>query len=65
MTSYLVKIGLLNVIGIEQDGTTFIIDKEVHQVVSGTYLVGMDGPHSIRFSIYQLRNSQSAFTPSD
>ncbi|PML09417.1 bacteriocin [Vibrio lentus] len=29
--------------GIEHDGTTFIVDKEVHQAVSGTYLVDMDG----------------------
>jgi hypothetical protein len=34
---------MLNVTGIEQDGTTFIVDKEVHQAVSGTYLVDMDG----------------------
>ena len=29
--------------GIEHDGTTFIVDKEVHKAVSGTYLVDMDG----------------------
>nr|PMJ44736.1 bacteriocin [Vibrio cyclitrophicus] len=28
---------------IEHHGTTFIVDKEVHQAVSGTYLVNMDG----------------------
>ena len=28
---------------IEHDGTTFIADKKVHQAVSGTYLVDMDG----------------------
>lgn len=28
---------------IEHDGTKFIIDKKVHQAVSGTYLVDMDG----------------------
>lgn len=27
---------------IEHDGTTSIVDKEVHQAVSGTYLVDMD-----------------------
>ena len=41
--SYLDKLGVLNVMGIEHNGTTFIIDKEVHQAVSGTYLVDMDG----------------------
>ncbi len=41
--SYLDKLGVLNVMGIEHDGTTFIIDKEIHQAVSGTYLVDMDG----------------------
>ncbi|ELC3158843.1 phage repressor protein CI [Vibrio harveyi] len=41
--SYLDKLGALNVMGIEHDGTTFIVDKEVHQAVSGTYLVDMDG----------------------
>ncbi|CAH6889426.1 Transcriptional regulator [Vibrio chagasii] len=41
--SYLDKLGALNVMGIEQDGTTFIVDKEVQQAVSGTYLVDMDG----------------------
>ena len=29
--------------GIEHDGTTFIVDKEVHQAVSGSHLVDMDG----------------------
>lgn len=41
--SYLDKLGVLNVMGIDHDGTTFIVDKEVHQAVSGTYLVDMDG----------------------
>ncbi|MFS1891807.1 phage repressor protein CI [Vibrio lentus] len=41
--SYLDKLGVLNVMGIEHDGTTFIVDKEVHQAVSGAYLVDMDG----------------------
>ncbi|MEZ9292291.1 helix-turn-helix domain-containing protein [Vibrio lentus] len=41
--NYLDKLGVLNVMGIEHDGTTFIVDKEVHQAVSGTYLVDMDG----------------------
>lgn len=41
--SYLDRIGIQKVIGIENDGTTFIIDQEVHQAVSGTYLVNMDG----------------------
>ncbi|KAB0291993.1 transcriptional regulator [Vibrio fortis] len=41
--TYLDKLGVINVMGIEQDGSTFIIDKEVHQAVSGTYLVDMDG----------------------
>ncbi|PMO99324.1 bacteriocin [Vibrio splendidus] len=29
--------------GIEHDETRFIADKEIHQAVSGTYLVDMDG----------------------
>ncbi|WP_039982919.1 phage repressor protein CI, partial [Vibrio sagamiensis] len=41
--SYLDKLKVLNVMGIEHDGTTFIVDKEIHQAVSGTYLVDMDG----------------------
>ncbi|MDH5936340.1 helix-turn-helix domain-containing protein [Vibrio splendidus] len=41
--SYLDKLGVLNVMGIDHDGTTFLVDKEVHQAVSGTYLVDMDG----------------------
>lgn len=41
--SYLDKLGVLNVMGIEHDGTTFIVDKEVRQAVSGMYLVDMDG----------------------
>ncbi|MEZ8425816.1 phage repressor protein CI [Vibrio cyclitrophicus] len=41
--SYLDKLGVLNVMGIEHDGTAFIIDKEIHQAVSGTYLVDIDG----------------------
>ncbi|EKY4213250.1 helix-turn-helix domain-containing protein [Vibrio alginolyticus] len=45
--AYLDKLGLLNAMGIEQDGSTFIIDKEVHQAVSGTYLVDMDGLFSL------------------
>lgn len=28
---------------VENDGTTYIVDKEVRQAVSGTYLVDMDG----------------------
>ena len=31
----------------EHDGATFIVDKEVHQAVSGTYLVDMDGRLSL------------------
>ncbi|MFA0604932.1 phage repressor protein CI [Vibrio amylolyticus] len=41
--SYLDKLGVTNVMGIEHDGTTFIVDKEVRQAVSGSYLVDMDG----------------------
>lgn len=29
--------------GIEHDDTRFIADKDIHQAVSGTYLVDMDG----------------------
>ncbi|MBE4461431.1 phage repressor protein CI [Vibrio parahaemolyticus] len=45
--AYLDKLGALNVMGIEQDGSTYIIDKEVHQAVSSTYLVDMDGLFSL------------------
>ncbi|HGZ7313728.1 TPA: phage repressor protein CI [Vibrio parahaemolyticus] len=45
--AYLDKLGVLNVMGIEQDGSTYIIDKEVHQAVSSTYLVDMDGLFSL------------------
>ncbi|EKO3543264.1 phage repressor protein CI [Vibrio fluvialis] len=41
--SYLDKLGVLNVMAVENDGTTYIVDKEVRQAVSGTYLVDMDG----------------------
>lgn len=41
--SYLEKLGALNVIAVDNDNTTYLIDKEVHQAVSGTYLVDMDG----------------------
>ncbi|CAH7145551.1 Transcriptional regulator [Vibrio chagasii] len=41
--SYLDRLGILKVICIENDGTTFIVDQEVHQAVSGTYLVDIDG----------------------
>ncbi|EOV0867798.1 phage repressor protein CI [Vibrio parahaemolyticus] len=45
--AYLDKLGVLNVMGIEQNGSTFIVDKEVHQAVSGIYLVDMDGLFSL------------------
>ncbi|HDY7702288.1 TPA: helix-turn-helix domain-containing protein [Vibrio vulnificus] len=45
--AYLDKLGVLNVMGIEQDGSTYLIDKEVHQAVSGIYLVDMDGLFSL------------------
>ncbi len=41
--SYLEKLGTHNVIAVDNDNTTYFIDKEVHQAVSGTYLVDMDG----------------------
>ncbi|MDC5872214.1 helix-turn-helix domain-containing protein [Vibrio europaeus] len=41
--SYLDKLKVKNVICIVHDGTTFIIDKEINQAVSGTYLVDMGG----------------------
>ncbi|CAH7123004.1 Transcriptional regulator [Vibrio chagasii] len=41
--SYLDRLGILKIIAIESEGTTFIVDQEVHQAVSGTYLVDMDG----------------------
>lgn len=41
--AYLSKIGVLNVMAVEIDNATYIIDKEIRQAVSGTYLVDMDG----------------------
>lgn len=41
--NYLDKIGTSNVIAIEDDYTTYIVDKDTNQAVSGTYLVDMDG----------------------
>lgn len=41
--NFLDKIGTSNVIAIEDDHTTYIVDKDVNQAVSGTYLVDMDG----------------------
>ncbi|MBY8277262.1 helix-turn-helix domain-containing protein [Vibrio fluvialis] len=41
--SYLDKVGVLNVMAVDHDGTTYIVDKEVRQAVNGTYLVDMDG----------------------
>ncbi|MBY8291001.1 helix-turn-helix domain-containing protein [Vibrio fluvialis] len=41
--SYLDKSGIVNVMAVESDSITYIIDKEVRQAVSGTYLVDMDG----------------------
>ena len=45
--AYLDKLDVKNVMGIEQGSSTYIIDKEVHQAVSGTYLVDMDGLFSM------------------
>lgn len=41
--NYLEKIGVSNIIAIECDLCTCIIDKDTTQAVSGTYLVDMDG----------------------
>ena len=41
--SYLDEIDVKNAMAIRTSDTTYIIDKEVHQAVSGTYLVDMDG----------------------
>ncbi|WP_418114368.1 phage repressor protein CI [Vibrio scophthalmi] len=41
--NYLDKVGTSNVIAIEDDHTTYIVDKNIHQAVSGTYLVDIDG----------------------
>ncbi|MGF1776926.1 helix-turn-helix domain-containing protein [Vibrio nomapromontoriensis] len=41
--SYLNKLGVLNVMAIDYDGSTYIVDKETRQAVAGTYLVDMDG----------------------
>lgn len=35
--------GIVTVMAVESDCITYIIDKEVRQAVSGTYLVDMDG----------------------
>jgi phage repressor protein C with HTH and peptisase S24 domain len=47
--------------GIEHDGTTFIVDKEVHQAVSGTYLVDMDGLLSL-YCIQRLPSKKLAIS---
>ena len=41
--NYLDKVGIENMMAIENDGTTYVIDKEIEQAVAGTYLVDMDG----------------------
>ncbi|MGF1909181.1 helix-turn-helix domain-containing protein [Vibrio kasasachensis] len=41
--NYLDKLGTSSVIAIDNDHTTYIVDKDIHQAVSGTYLVDMDG----------------------
>lgn len=46
---------------IEHDGTTFIVDKKVHQAVSGTYLVNMDGLLSLS-DIQRLPAKRLAFS---
>ncbi len=40
---YFNRLDVLNVMALENDGTTYIVDKEVHQAVSGTYLSDIDG----------------------
>ncbi|EGR3108112.1 transcriptional regulator [Vibrio parahaemolyticus] len=45
--SYLDEIDVKNAMAIRTTDTTYIIDKEVHQAVSGTYLVDMDGLFSL------------------
>ncbi|WJG23459.1 phage repressor protein CI [Vibrio furnissii] len=40
--SYLEKLGMFKVIAVDNYNTTYLIDKEVHQAVSGTYLVDVD-----------------------
>ncbi|OEE53276.1 bacteriocin [Vibrio splendidus FF-500] len=50
--------------GIEHDGTTFIVDKEVHQAVSGTYLVDMDGLLSLN-DIQRLPGKKLAISFND
>lgn len=37
------ELGVINVMAIKDGTTTFLINKESHQAVSGTYLVDMDG----------------------
>lgn len=40
---FLERVGATNLIAVHQDNSTFFIDKDINQAVSGTYLVDMDG----------------------
>ncbi|SON51668.1 phage repressor protein CI [Vibrio tapetis] len=41
--SLLDEVDVMNAMAIKDGDTTYVIDKEVHQAISGTYLVDMDG----------------------
>lgn len=40
---FLERVGATNLIAVHQDNSTFFIDKDINQAVSGTYLVDIDG----------------------
>ncbi|TKF47403.1 bacteriocin [Vibrio sp. F13] len=50
--------------GIEHDGATFIVDKEVHQAVSGADLIDMDGLLSLN-DIQRLPGKKLAISFND
>lgn len=50
---------VINFMSIEQEGSTFIVEKEVHQAVNGTYLVDIDGLFS-RNNIQRLPGKKLA-----
>ncbi|EPR7489817.1 phage repressor protein CI [Vibrio alginolyticus] len=59
--SYLDEMDVKNAMAIRASDTTYIIDKEVHQAVSGTYLVDMDGLLSLN-EIQRLPGKQLAIS---
>jgi hypothetical protein len=55
------ELGARNPMAVSEDGSTYIIDKEVNQAVSGTYLIDMDGLLSLN-EIQRLPGKQLAIS---